>query len=751
MSFTKFASYEVSEVLDLKGTKQKARTASLDKLSDYHDYRTDDGYLYARIRAISSRVNKNHDGWPSVELAGGDDAWHEFTSKHQSSSGFTVEADAKKKYGYSTFVGKPIFVDHHNSNPKRARGVIVDAKLHVEDSKTASELDPYYADAPDNHNPPTWVELLLEVDAKSFPKLAKAVIEGSKDPDKGIDGFSMGCDVEKSKCNICDKTASSPDEYCEHVRMKGATFNVIDKTGKKVSRKSYEDCYGIKFFEISAVFDPADETALTREIIEEKPQHERDSAAYEAAVQAMSEKLADNPLPQSELTKAPEPVDTLREQKQCEICGSDMEGEKCDVCGHVEPPEGFNNPDLTKAQGDDDPLALSDPTALGESPEVPQPQQLPEGTPPAPGTTDAVSYLQARKPSVTSGVMSEMAWTPSVHPRIAGRLNSVESPKPSSNEPVETVLSDQTAPVTSRTADTLIAGAERNQGTDMSDQSNRVAAEPADPSGKPDKKVPTDGVGGVIEDTNEQASKPDANVDVEGKGSTGPEDSNAEATKPDEKDNLPTAGRDSDDSGFNKDKPVSDSGPTKTFDNSNEPGSAVTDKAWPSTQRGSAKQGVQPGDPVFKPDERVDVEKNGPTPNPQEGTDQWTGTSGNGVTRQQDPVTRKVDPNIEGKPGKSSAKLFAAFRLADTEVELGMTPAEEKYDRVSELEGQSIDQIEAAFQTLARVKTAGLSKQAATTRTAATRVPSLQQRTASTTVESSATDDGVLDAALFSR
>jgi hypothetical protein len=160
---------------------------------------------------------------------------------------------------------------------------------------------------------------------------------------------------------------------------------------------------------------------------------------------------------------------------------------------------------------------------------------------------------------------------------------------------------------------------------------------------------------------------------------------------------------------------------------------------------------VQPGDPVFKPDERVDVEKNGPTPNPQEGTDQWTGTSGNGVTRQQDPVTRKVDPNIEGKPGKSSAKLFAAFRLADTEVELGMTPAEEKYDRVSELEGQSIDQIEAAFQTLARVKTAGLSKQAATTRTAATRVPSLQQRTASTTVESSATDDGVLDAALFSR
>jgi hypothetical protein len=33
----------------------------------------------------------------------------------------------------------------------------------------------------------------------------------------------------------------------------------------KVS-KSYENCYGVKFFEISAVFDPADETALLREI-----------------------------------------------------------------------------------------------------------------------------------------------------------------------------------------------------------------------------------------------------------------------------------------------------------------------------------------------------------------------------------------------------------------------------------------------------------------------------------------------------
>lgn len=748
---TKFASYEVSEVLDVKGARERQRTASLDKLSDYHDYRTSDGYLYARIRAISSRVNKNHDGWPSVELAGGDSAWKEFTSKHEASTGFVIEADNKREHGYSTFVGKPIFVDHHNSNPKRARGVIVDAKLHVEDSKTAGQLDPYYADAPDNHHPPTWVELLLEVDAKSFPKLAKAIIEGSKDPDKGIDGFSMGCDVEKSRCNICasespDKGwATSPDEYCDHIRMKGAIFNVIDKTGKKVSKKSYEDCYGIKFFEISAVFDPADETALTKEIIEEQPQRERDASVYGETVEAMAKRFADNPEPQSMLTKAPEEVDTLRKEQICPVCGSDMDGEKCEVCGHIEPPEGFGNPDLTKAQ-DRQEDAPPPPTNLTDDQAVPQ-ETLPEGQPPAPGTTDATSYLQARKPSVTSSVMNEMNWKASIHPKVAERVRTGGPSRPATNEPDETITSDQDAPVTSRTASALIAGTERNhQETSMSDR-ERVAAEPADPSGKPKKQVSVDGVGGVDEATNENASRADAQVGVDGKGATGPEGSNSEATKPDESDNLPTAGKDSDDSGFNKEKTVTDSGPTKTFDNSNEPGSAVTDKAWPSTERGSAVEaggkGAQPGDPVFKPDERVDVTKDGPTPSPIPGTDQWTGTGGNGVTRQQEPVTRKVDPNIT----VSHTKLFAAFRLADAEVELGLLDQREKYDRVAELDDQTAEQIQASYEALARVRTAGLKKQA--TPTSAHRVPSLQ-RTAATTASVPLGDD-VLDSALFGR
>src|SRR3954465_12237307 len=113
MAFRKYASLEQAQVLDLKGSDDRSRTASLEKLAEFSEYRTEDGYLYARIRAISSRVNKNHDGWPSVELAGGEDIFN----THRTASGFSVTAaeDDGAKYGFVTFLGKPIFIDHNNS------------------------------------------------------------------------------------------------------------------------------------------------------------------------------------------------------------------------------------------------------------------------------------------------------------------------------------------------------------------------------------------------------------------------------------------------------------------------------------------------------------------------------------------------------------------------------------------------------------------------------------------------------------
>ena len=235
MSFTKFANIEsILEVkssanrLDVLPTDPSAGLAKFAALKD--DIQEEDGYLYVRCRAISSRVNKNNDGWPSEEL----------------------------ESAYRTFLGRPIFVDHNNENPDRTRGVIVSSVLHKEDEKT-SGLDPYYATAPDNHKPPTWIELLLEVDAKTYPKLADAIRNGD------IDAVSMGANIDRSVCSVCANEAVTPSDYCSHIKQKGVTFEIESATGEKVRKKAYEDCHGINFFEISAVFDPADTTALISE------------------------------------------------------------------------------------------------------------------------------------------------------------------------------------------------------------------------------------------------------------------------------------------------------------------------------------------------------------------------------------------------------------------------------------------------------------------------------------------------------
>jgi hypothetical protein len=143
MSFVKYATVEILEIKTSK-TKIPFEYGSepgtvFQKFAALEDTGDSDGYLYIRTRAISSRVNKNNDGWPSQELA----------------------------KGYKTFVGRPLFVDHNNDDPKRTRGVILDARLFVNEDKT-SALDPYYASAPPAHLPPTHIETISEVDAKDI-------------------------------------------------------------------------------------------------------------------------------------------------------------------------------------------------------------------------------------------------------------------------------------------------------------------------------------------------------------------------------------------------------------------------------------------------------------------------------------------------------------------------------------------------------------------------------------------------------
>jgi len=897
MAFTKYASLEVSKVLEIKGSAERDASASLSKIAAFEDYRTEDGYLYARIRAISSRVNKNHDGWPSVELAGGQDVFDRHTS---STGGFTVNANASDQYGFSTFLGKPIFVDHHNSDPSRARGVIVDAKLHVDDHKTAAQKDSYYRDAPANHTPPTWVELLLEVDAKSFPKLAKAIIDGSKNAKSGIDGFSMGCDVERSVCNICKNSATTPDEFCNHVRMKGAMCDYIDpETGHKTSKKSYEDCYGIKFFEISAVFDPADETALIREVRsnvkeasmnkfapiseydkyfggtgaakkaydsmidqygeekgkevfyatmnKKKNKQEKNSSegfvppesvqnnakrglemveageagdGLESATKGRAHDIASgkalsldhvkrmhsfferhdktrpddggkgnspwktawmlwggdsgrswaesvvgkevghdksektsNDKPQITKTRAPEEVDTLREDKVCDICGEIMDGPQCDVCGYEAEPEGFGDPDLTAAKRHD------------ESEEA---------------NEESLSTLDVDTNNLpTLSHVTDAGWT--VSDTKISQINKIERPilpvqtPPASNEPQDYVVKDPQKPVTSsvRTASDFLAAAGNRKRNNMETHiADAMTSAPA--VAKPDYNTDVVGTGGVGGASNEDASKADAQVNVTDIGGisgvgTGDEktvevDQGDEHSKNIEAIHTDTFHGDKGDS-LGQHDPVTDVSSYQVFN---------SDSATPLTMHEPAAKasswvvsdvrGAEPSDPIGKADDRISVtDDKGPYAiTTQDSGPTATFPDGNSaVTRQADPVDPSSksfyhDQNSKefyptgvdskdhafGDGNDSTAHIMSAFKLADTEIELGILDASQKYARVAELEKAAPAIVEASLAYANRVKTAGLKKSART----AKRLPSLVREASTAPATTQADSD---DSALF--
>lgn len=180
------------------------------------DYEPKPGFLYVRSRMISSRCNDNHDEFPAEEI----------------------------RKAWKTAVGKPVFVNHHNEDHRRMRGVIIDAALH-EDT------------LPDG-SPDIWIEALHEIDARRFPKLAQAILSGR------VNRTSMGTDVGFSICSACGNKASTPAEYCQHIpQMKGKVLYRHTASGQREGQVIREICYKLGFFENSfLVEDPADPTAV---------------------------------------------------------------------------------------------------------------------------------------------------------------------------------------------------------------------------------------------------------------------------------------------------------------------------------------------------------------------------------------------------------------------------------------------------------------------------------------------------------
>lgn len=231
MGFAKYASMQVLEVECETAMSRTATAAGIQRSPDFEvlqteagktahratfEYARRPGYIYVRSRAISSRTNDNYDDFPAEEI----------------------------EKSYRTFIGKPVFVNHHNDDHRRARGVCIDAALH--------------RDTNPNGTPDTWVEVLMEVDARRFPVLAREIGKGN------IARTSMGTNVEYSICTACGNKAYSPVEYCQHIpRMKGMKIRRAKASGGGQEEVLIaERCYGLGFFENSLlVEDPADPTA----------------------------------------------------------------------------------------------------------------------------------------------------------------------------------------------------------------------------------------------------------------------------------------------------------------------------------------------------------------------------------------------------------------------------------------------------------------------------------------------------------
>lgn len=205
-------------------TKQMIKTAKIISIAPKC---TD--FLYVRNRAISaSNVIDSPDG--SATPVPMEDVYHRFPQYCHRIRGANDNADAfshtELQNSYKTFIGKSVFVDHNNDNVEQARGIILDAIYNTR-----------------GH----FVELLLAIDKKAYPELARGIEMGY------ITGTSMGTRVQSSICSICLHESHTEEDFCDHVKhYKGSTFNGLPV---------WEWNIGAAFIEDSLVSTPADASA----------------------------------------------------------------------------------------------------------------------------------------------------------------------------------------------------------------------------------------------------------------------------------------------------------------------------------------------------------------------------------------------------------------------------------------------------------------------------------------------------------
>lgn len=569
----------------------------------------------------------------------------------------------------------------------------------------------------------------------------------------------MGANIKQSVCSVCANEATTPDEFCDHIKKKGLTFEVTSADGEKIRKKAYEDCMGIDFFEISFVFDPADETALISEktgatkensgltlappgnktcaqcgqlkvapgpckncgydetkgapqgmplasLVGQSLPLERVASlkkqAYPTAemfvepLNAQHDQAKDpNYIPQVDKITAPEEVNTLRNENLCPVCkASIMEVGRddvleCPTCGHVQEPEPLNNPDLSISQERD----------------LKQDQQETPVAPPEEGTAPQSAEEQitftpsvARKQKNTEGVISEMFETilTTKSKEIVDKILPVAKVGR-----VEMTLGDR-LPINNRTykalkeADLLDIQVEypaidrKIKLAETAPIFNLFATEESAQI----LKVPMAEVSIVIE----AKSQKDAEKAVEIINGTL---SRTAATK--SKNTILPA-----------DKKISDEPKSEKIlsDQLAPVESAVTINIDTTSEDAE----VVSAEPV---EEAIETEA-------AETEDESSVEEVVAEVEEAESVEEEEDDKGEDK----EARLLKAFKLADLSVEMGLIESDNKMVFISELEEETLEELEAREKTLSAVKTAGLKKNSTRT-TGIKRIPRLSHTRAS--------------------
>jgi len=141
---------------------------------------------------------------------------------------------------YKTFLDGHVFRHHVNKDPRKSIGDIVGAFWNSQMHR---------------------VELLIELDhSKAGREIRRSFGDGFVSHPFSV---SMGCKVPYDVCSICGKKTYKPSDYCEHIKRWRSRF-------APDGRRAYMININPKFFDISVVIRPADETAyILKKVAEE--------------------------------------------------------------------------------------------------------------------------------------------------------------------------------------------------------------------------------------------------------------------------------------------------------------------------------------------------------------------------------------------------------------------------------------------------------------------------------------------------